>query len=368
MAKIIFGPTIAEARNKVGASVYTRNRYGAMVRAKPNPRNPQTTAQTNIRDALTAIRARWSNALTDQQRLQWNGLQTLHPETDLFAQAKPLQGDLWYCRLNLNLYLIAQPPIDTPPPTLIAMNPGSIVATAIDLPNGVLTLTPQTPCPADHTALICATRVLGPARYSANGLLRVILAQPGPLTGPINICNAWTTKFGPTNPPGAVFATIEYVNNATGARSGALLARIQWPGGPDMLYQANVQLSSAQILAIATTAVQLLPAPGPNRLIRPIALTLAYKYHTTPYTLVPTPYVMVYWGIPPTVGDAWYNPIGLLDQTQDTIDLTLAPTHLDHPTTYLNNQPLSLYWNGTAPTGGDGTLTLTLSYTVDPIT
>ena len=367
MAKIIFGPTIAEARNKVGGSVYTRNRYGAMVRAKPNPRNPKSSAQTNIRDALRAVRARWSSALTDQQRLQWNGLQTLHPETDVFAQSKALQGDLWYCRLNLNLWLIGQPWIDAPPAGLSAVNPGAIADASIDLVHGILTLTPQAACPADHTALVTATRVLPATRYSPNGLLRVIQATPGPTGGAISIFDAWVGKFGASNPAGIIFGTIEYVNNATGARSGALLTRILWPGGPDMLYQTKVELSSAQILAIGTTAIRLLAAPGANLTIRPLALTLSYHFVSAAYVLVPTPYFSIYWGFPPTVGDIWYNPIGLLDQTQDTADLTVAPTHLDHATNYLDNQPLSLWWYGAAPTGGDGALTLTLSYTIDSV-
>jgi hypothetical protein len=32
MAKVLLGPTIAEARGQIGGTVYSRNRYGAYIR------------------------------------------------------------------------------------------------------------------------------------------------------------------------------------------------------------------------------------------------------------------------------------------------------------------------------------------------
>src|SRR5689334_12942887 len=47
---------------------------------------------------------------------------------------------------------------------------------------------------------------------------------------------------------------------------------------------AIVTLSSAQLLHLHATAVQLVPAPGAGNVIKPISFTLEYKFGTAPYT------------------------------------------------------------------------------------
>lgn len=48
---------------------------------------------------------------------------------------------------------------------------------------------------------------------------------------------------------------------------------------------ASVLLSSAQLLAIQTTAITLVAAPGAGKMLIPLKLVLSYKFNTTAYTI-----------------------------------------------------------------------------------
>ena len=51
----------------IGASVYSHNRYGAYIRARSVPVNPNTDRQVAIRNAIRALTIAWGN--TPGQRL-----------------------------------------------------------------------------------------------------------------------------------------------------------------------------------------------------------------------------------------------------------------------------------------------------------
>ena len=53
MAKILMTAIVADIRNKLNGSVFSKNRYGAYVRTKVTPVNPQSTAQQNTRNNLS---------------------------------------------------------------------------------------------------------------------------------------------------------------------------------------------------------------------------------------------------------------------------------------------------------------------------
>lgn len=55
----------------LGATVYSHNRYGAYVRARSVPVNPNTDRQVGARGALQALAIRWNNTLTQPQRDAW---------------------------------------------------------------------------------------------------------------------------------------------------------------------------------------------------------------------------------------------------------------------------------------------------------
>ena len=55
MAKIKMTAIVADMRNKLNGSVFSRNRGGAYIRTKVTPINPQTAAQVQARSLLTSL-------------------------------------------------------------------------------------------------------------------------------------------------------------------------------------------------------------------------------------------------------------------------------------------------------------------------
>ena len=365
MAKVIFGPTIAEARNKQGSTVFTRNRYGAMTRTLVQPSNVKTPARLAMQTAMTSIRNRWSTNLTDAQRTAWAAMQAQHTRRDVYAQTNNLQQDLWFMAANLALYLIGQPPRDDPPAEFKATDPGKIKAFTVDPQNSILTITPSTDCPSTESALITASKIWPAARYAANGRTRVIIAIPGPTAGPLDIYAAWLAKFGPANPAGVLFVTIEYIHNGTGGRSGAQLVRIPWPGGPDMLQQKVIQLTSAQILDLYSTNPLIIPAPPPGKIAKPQSLTVTFHAITTPYTPAPASKLALYYNVTPYIDPIEIPWAGLIDQTADTTIIQFAANQSPAPTNNYDGTEIRAYSAGGSPTAGDGTLTITVNYTID---
>jgi hypothetical protein len=146
----------------------------------------------------------------------------------------------------------------------------------------------------------------------------------------------------------------------------------------DVYQVATVTLQAADILTIDDTPVEIIPAPGANKLILPLAAAYAYNFGTTPYTL-PGPVdtlTLDYVNRLPTTADWWTGlaTIGVLDQSSD-----VRGPLLEGNNSYSGrfggiydavDQPFSCQSESGdgAPTGGDGTLTLVVCYVVVDLT
>jgi hypothetical protein len=131
------------------------------------------------------------------------------------------------------------------------------------------------------------------------------------------------------------------------------------------LQQLTVTLTSAQILNLGTTPVTLIPAPSPNEAIFLHAVTLHMKAGTTPYTVDGDAGLAIYLGTPNSWRPFNINQSGLLDAATDrwcmcdtSFQNLFAP---DDPSAL----PAIFYNVGIPPTDGNGTLVITLDYTLD---
>lgn len=115
----------------------------------------------------------------------------------------------------------------------------------------------------------------------------------------------------------------------------------------------QVSLTPAQLLALNSNPITLVPAQGPGTLIVPIAATANYTFGTTPYSTATL-----------IIGAGSFNKLFTdstsLADTQNSIRVFQPFTGLSAGTASLNS-PLVL--NG-APSGGDGSLVVTVSYIV----
>lgn len=71
MALVVFGGGIIEMRGKIAGNVFSRNRAGAIVRARVIPVNPNTPRMIAAKGAMSRVSAMWLDSASAAQRIEW---------------------------------------------------------------------------------------------------------------------------------------------------------------------------------------------------------------------------------------------------------------------------------------------------------
>lgn len=115
MASILTSLGIAEIRGSVGGMTFSKNHYGAYVRNRSIPVNPNTALQVAVRATLAFLTNRWSADLTPVQRFAWNLYGSSVAMLNRLGQTIYLTGFNHYIRSNTILQLTAQTLVDNGP-------------------------------------------------------------------------------------------------------------------------------------------------------------------------------------------------------------------------------------------------------------
>ena len=99
----------------IGATVYSHNRFGAYIRARSVPVNPNTALQVAVRNAVRSISIAWQLTLTQLQRDAWNVYAANVTWTNKLGDAINLTGLNHYIRSNTFRITNALPRIDAAP-------------------------------------------------------------------------------------------------------------------------------------------------------------------------------------------------------------------------------------------------------------
>lgn len=216
MAKILFTAVVADMRNKIAGTVFSRNRAGAFARTKVTPVNPQTTYQTGSRSRFTGWSQGW-RGLTDAQRSSWNDATTSYPKTDQFGNIYYLTGAQLYQSLNNTLQVVSGTALTEPPvPDSVEAITSASFTMANGTPAASLTFAP-TPVPANTAYMIYATPGVSPGVNFVKNQFRLITVAAAAASSPLDFLTAYTTKFGSVPAAGQkVFLKIVPVNTVTG--------------------------------------------------------------------------------------------------------------------------------------------------------
>lgn len=221
MAKFTPGAIVSEVRNKIAASVFTKNRAGAAVRNRTTPINRRSVGQTQKRQQLSALSSGW-RGLTASQITAWNAAAPSFPQQDQLGQTIFLTGHQLYVRLNANLILIGASQITSPPsPTSFAVLAlGAISAVAS---TGVITVafTP-TPVPTGFNLILKMTAPVSAGKsFVGNSAFRYVQNVAPAGTSPVTATSAYATVFGAiTSKAGQKIFVKIYLVQATSGLAG----------------------------------------------------------------------------------------------------------------------------------------------------
>lgn len=104
--KIKFGGGIVDARGSIAGNTYSRNHYGAYVRARTTPTNPNTARQQLVKSSIAFLAVMWAETLTAVQRTAWNLYGSSVAMQDSLGATMYLTGYNHFIRSNVILKML----------------------------------------------------------------------------------------------------------------------------------------------------------------------------------------------------------------------------------------------------------------------
>lgn len=213
--KILWGALVVDGRNKIGGQVASKNRYGAYMRNKVTPVNPQSTAQQNVRAAFAANSQAW-RGLTDAERQSWIDAAPSFPIIDIFGNSKILAGNALYQSLNSNLSKAAIAAINTAPAPEAVPSVATLAITA-DESTGVVSIAwTETPVPAGTALLLYMTPCVGAGISFVKNKFRLVEVITATTASPATVDVLYGTVFGPLVVGQKIYVRAAFMSITTG--------------------------------------------------------------------------------------------------------------------------------------------------------
>lgn len=138
MALIKLGGGVTDIRGSIGGTVFSRNRFGAIARARTKPVDPSTSLQTAIRALMGQVRDAYFNTLTAAQKDEWESYAANVEMQNRLGETVNLTGYNMYCRSNIPILQAGLDRVDDGPTNFtLAEQDGSVAVTATAASNGV---------------------------------------------------------------------------------------------------------------------------------------------------------------------------------------------------------------------------------------
>ena len=195
MAKILFTAIVADMRNKLNGTVFSKNRYGAYARTKVTPVNPSTISQTKARSTLSTQSQGW-RGITQPQRQGWIDAAASFPFSDIFGNSKILSGSALYVKLNTMLANYGPGTIaDAPAP--VAVPAFSLLGISASTVGGVVQITfDPSPVPPNFVLIVRTTGNVGPGISFVKNKYRFISSAEASQVSPMPLTANFAAKFG----------------------------------------------------------------------------------------------------------------------------------------------------------------------------
>lgn len=115
MALFTPGPAVSEVRGSSGGTVFSRNRFGAYLRGRTVPINPNTSRQVAARDRFNTLATAWRDVLTQGERDAWDTYAAETNWINVLGQVVNLTGLNHFVRSNNFRLIAAKAPLTAAP-------------------------------------------------------------------------------------------------------------------------------------------------------------------------------------------------------------------------------------------------------------
>ena len=239
MAKVIYGGGITSIRGKLGGNIYSRNKYGNIIRPFANPIQPNSAKQMIFRERFQINSANW-RLLLPQAQDAWRKASILLPDSS--GEMKSISGYPLFMMLNNNLANIGHPAISTPPvdkevsakfDTLQIDCSGAVEGPparfSIKIAFG------PTPWATGSCVLVKASNLVTMGTMTMKGKTRIISCISPTGTSPCDITSNWESTYGvqpaPTEPEHAqIYFHIQIIDIQTGIATKGYTCMCQYGG------------------------------------------------------------------------------------------------------------------------------------------
>lgn len=195
MAKFTPGAIVSEVRNKIAATVFTRNKYGASIRNRITPINRRSVGQTSNRQILASYSSGW-RGLSQAQRDGWNSAAANFPQQDNLGNTIYLTGAQLYSRCNANIELIGGTPIvNAPSPT--SFDVLALTGLTMSAAGGTVSLAFTPTVPAGYSLVIRGSAPVSAGKsFFGKSQFRFLQVAAAAATSPQALGTAYVGVFG----------------------------------------------------------------------------------------------------------------------------------------------------------------------------
>lgn len=223
MALVKYGEMISYMSGSVNGTTHSRNKAGAYMRNRSIPSNPQSLAQTAVRNRLAGNSQDW-RGLTEAERDAWNGSAPNFPSINVFGDVRELSGNSLFVGLNNNLQNVGAGSITVPPAPTGADALATLSVTASTGPDLVTVAYTPDPVPVSHSLVInCTANISAGINNFKNKLRQISIIAPA-AASPADITAAYTARFGALSVGMKIGISAKLVNRVTGEVSQILKA------------------------------------------------------------------------------------------------------------------------------------------------
>lgn len=218
MAKFKMGPVVGDVSGALGNVVFSRNRYGPVMRVRVVPVKVVSDYTVDIHGRLATLSQAWS-ALDPENMVAWKTWAEENPITDRLGDKRVLQPSAAFIGLNMRIIGAGGTQIDVPPLDPAPGSPGELTVVAENTPNLVTVATANAPA-AGQCCQIWACVLDSAGRTYYKNRLKSVFISSAAAAGPHDITTEMVARFGELLTGAVVKVHAQFVDNTTGLVGG----------------------------------------------------------------------------------------------------------------------------------------------------